>query len=194
MTRQEIEALLPFLANGTLDGEELREVEAAVAGDSVLAQELAALTAMREGMQSELAAGPGELGLARLMRDVEGQPPKVANLPEAPSSWSRVWQAAAVIVFFALAVQSFYLWQSDKSGYQLAGDEAVVSGPVLVVAFDPGATEADIRALLLDLELEIEGGPSALGLYRLAVFNPDALDAVRAALGAATIVESVTDE
>jgi cysteinyl-tRNA synthetase len=42
MDRREIEALLVFLANGTLDGAERAEVEAAVAADPVLPAELEA--------------------------------------------------------------------------------------------------------------------------------------------------------
>ncbi|MEC8196124.1 MAG: hypothetical protein VX228_07375, partial [Pseudomonadota bacterium] len=75
MTRDEISALLPFLANDTLEGAERAEVEAAVAADAALQAELTALQAIRQQMQAdqEAAYSPGEVGLARLMRLVEAE-------------------------------------------------------------------------------------------------------------------------
>ena len=74
LSSDEIEALLPFLANGTLDGDELQEVTAAVAADPQLAFQLAALRGIRDTMQSEgVGSSPGEFGLARLMRDVRSE-------------------------------------------------------------------------------------------------------------------------
>ena len=67
MTRDEIEALLPFLANDTLTGEERQSVEAAVNADPDLLAELAALRAIRQTMQSDMVQSPGDMGLARLM-------------------------------------------------------------------------------------------------------------------------------
>ena len=71
------------------------------------------------------------------------------------------------------------------------------AGPALVVAFAPGATEADLRALLLDLDLVIVDGLSALGLYRLVPASGSAEDlaAAAAALAAAAdLVDSVEPE
>ena len=53
MTRDEIEALLVFLANDTLEGEERAAVEAAVAGDLALQAELEALKSIRSEMQAD---------------------------------------------------------------------------------------------------------------------------------------------
>ena len=73
MTRDEISALLPFLANGTLEGDERAEIEAALAEDAALQAELRALRAIRATMQAEESFSPGEMGLARLMRGVEAE-------------------------------------------------------------------------------------------------------------------------
>ena len=37
----------------------------------------------------------------------------------------------------------------------------------LTVAFQPDATQAEVSNLLIDLELEIVEGPTAIGLYKL---------------------------
>ena len=68
MTTAQIHELLAFRANGTLEGEDLATVEAALAADADLRAELAALTAIRATMQAEEVQSPGDFGLARLMR------------------------------------------------------------------------------------------------------------------------------
>ncbi|MEM8539014.1 MAG: hypothetical protein AAGF56_14280, partial [Pseudomonadota bacterium] len=178
LSRDEIEALLVFLANDTLEGPERDAVEAAVAADPQLAGELDALRAMRAEMQTNDAdlPSPGEIGLARLMRDIDadGQTaapamvtPEPANLPNAP----RFWQIAAVVLFGLFVAQTAFLGFGSGPDVELAsGDDTGVIDTELTlrVAFDGSATEADIRALLLELDLIIVDGPSALGLYSLA--------------------------
>ncbi len=189
--RDELEALLVFLANGTLEGDERRNVEAAVAADPGLQAELEVLKAMRAQMQAEEAAQPpGELGLARLMRDIEAEaaPPQAANSPHAP----RFWKVAAMLVFGLFLAQSAYYGLNRGDDFTLAGGEVIVNTDHAIrVAFGEGATEAQIRALLLELELTIVDGPSALGLYTLAAADEAARDAALIALqNAPQLVES----
>ncbi|MGI3164620.1 zf-HC2 domain-containing protein [Pseudooceanicola sp. 200-1SW] len=186
--RDEIEALLPFYANGTASAEERAAVEAALAEDPRLEIELAALLAIREGMQAEEVQSPGAFGLARLMRDVEdtAQLAPAANSATAPRP--RLWQAVAAVAVVALLGQSLWLGtRGGEAGYGLAGG----GEGGFVVAFDPDAPEGEIRTLLLSLGIEIAGGPSALGLYRLippASENPEALLAL---LRSSDLVEDV---
>lgn len=191
LPRDEIEALLPFLANGTLEGDELREVEAAVADDPDLATQLTALRHIRETMQAQdIGSSPGEFGLARLMRDVgkeQSQPQVTTTSVVRP----RIWQIAAAVLMAVVIGQAVLLTgnQDQGDGYQLAGaDEAA-----LIVAFQPDTTEAALRDVLLDAGVEIVSGPSALGLYGLRLLDGVTLDAAEAALRAAPdIVESVS--
>lgn len=133
-----IEALLPFLANGTLSGDDRAAVEAAVAADPRLAAELAALRAVRAGMRSEpMAAGPGELGLARLLRDTAPPPPM-----GVPRRRLVAWQAAAV-AFLALGLGQAY--------WQVAGpptpSEVRSAAPTLVeTGADPSASVPQAQA------------------------------------------------
>lgn len=196
LSRDEIEALLVFLANDTLEGEERAAVEAAVAADPQLAGELEALKAMRAEMQAEDVTSPGEMGLARLMRDIEAEAtasagPPAANLPTAPS---RLWKIAAVVLFGLVIAQTAYFGYDRGADFELAsGEEAPVGAEyTLRVAFAGDATEADIRALLLDLNLVIVDGPSAIGLYTVAALDEAAREAAETALQArGDIVESV---
>ncbi|MDD8023167.1 MAG: hypothetical protein PHX82_08680 [Paracoccaceae bacterium] len=186
MDRTEIEALLPFYANGTLSGDERDAVAAALAADPALELELAALRAMRQTLQSEAPRSPGEFGLARLMRDVD-QPAQMATVPAAPHR-TRLWQIAAAVAVAAFLGQNLWLAMPRTDGYDLAGEARAT----ITVAFQPGATEADIRALLLGLDLTIVGGPSALGLYELAATGRAVGDADLAALNASPLVETAS--
>ena len=188
LPRDEIEALLVFLANGTLEGDERAAVEAAVAADPALQTELAALKAIRAQMQDEApGASPGEFGLARLMRDVEAEPRQVA----APATPARLWRVAAVAAIALLAVQTVFVWTAPDAVYDLAGGGVEsATGPALTVGFAPEATEGEIRALLLELELTIVDGPSALGLYTLAAPDAAARDAALSRLSGTALVET----
>jgi len=184
MTRDEAEALLVFLANGTLDGDERALVEAAVAADEGLQQDLAALKNIRTQMQSEeLAHTPGEFGLARLMRDVGREP-----AAQAPSR-VRLWQGVAAAALVLAVVQ--FAWMNSSGTIRLAGGRTeIANGPTLQVAFAADATEGAIRQLLLDLNLTIVSGPSALGLYTVVAKDVAARDAAVTLLSQAPIVES----
>ncbi|MCP3969207.1 MAG: hypothetical protein GY717_02570 [Rhodobacteraceae bacterium] len=181
MTREEIGALLPFLANETLTGDERTRVETAVADDPALQQELQALRAIRATMQAEDSYSPAEIGLARLLRDVEKEvPQKRIHRP-----W--VWQSIAAALLVAVVAQTLLTQRTaDPGGYQLAGEDAA-----FVVGFSLDAREGDIRALLLDAGVMIVGGPSALGLYELAPIDGLSADSAGAILAASDLVESI---
>ncbi len=78
------------------------------------------------------------------------------------------WRSLAVAACLALAVISGVTlnnqFGSDGSP-QLASGE---SGTVLQVTFKPQVTEEAIRLLLLESDLTITAGPSALGIYHLS--------------------------
>lgn len=181
--RDDIGALLVFLANGTLAGAEKARVEAAVAADPDLQAELAALQAIRARMQAEdLPQSPGDFGHARLMRDL-GREPRPG----------RLWQGVAAAAVALLVVQTVLVRTGSDVRLADGGVEAQV-GPVMTVAFSGTATEAEIRALLIALDLSIVSGPSALGLYRVAARDEAARTAALAQLTASALVESAEAE
>lgn len=184
--RSDIEALLPFYANGTLSEAERAEVEAALRDDPALELELSSLRAMRDTLQAEETRSPGEFGLARLMRSVEEEGRSRGSGRGLQPA--RLWRIAAVIAIAAFLAQSVFLLDRGGPGYELAGDGA---GAVRVT-FDPGATEAEIRAFLTELELEITGGPSALGLYDIMALDGEVSDEDMMALQASPLIETAT--
>ena len=189
--RTRLEELLPFAVNGTLDEAEQAEIEAALAADDTLAAELAFLRVVRREVRArEVAASPGEFGLARLKRAVAAERDTVTPLRR--TGW---WKAAAVAAVALFTVQTVAILTAPDDVVRLAGggSGAVEAGPALTVAFRPDATEAEIRALLLSAGVGIVEGPSALGLYRVAPLEGTTLDAAEAALAAAaTVVEGGT--
>jgi hypothetical protein len=184
---EDISPLLVFLANATLEGDEKARVEAAVAADPALQDELATLREIRARMQEEaLPQSPGAFGQARLLRDIDRE------TRTSRSGW--LWQGAAAAALVLLVVQTV-VYRMDDDLRLAGGPTELATGPVLTVAFDGAATEAEIRVLLIELDLTIVSGPSAIGLYRLAARDDAARVAALARLTAATgLVESVEAE
>ena len=184
-TGDSVEELLPFYVNGTLSQDEVRSVEAALADRPDLQAEVEALRAMRRTMQSEEIRSPGEFGLARLRRDIRSE--TQAQPQQRGHAW--IWPAAAAVGFALFLGQTFLTLGPGAPSVELAGADAPA---VITAGFVPEATEADIRALLLDLELEIVSGPSALGLYGLqALEGTDIADLVQRLEEADGLVDTV---
>lgn len=160
---------LPFFINGTLEPEAARAVSANLDADPALAQEAQALTNLRTAMQAEdPLASPGEFGLARLMRDI-----KAEDAPQtAPAPRTTLWRAqgfalaAAIAGLAALLLPMLSQTPAPEPVFEQASGAV---GGDLVVSFADSATAAQIADLLLDTGLVIVEGPSALGLYHLAV-------------------------
>jgi hypothetical protein len=183
--QREIEELLPFYLNGSLSGDEHARVEAALKADEGLRQQLEFLSAISGAVRSDdpASAAPGDLGLARLRRDIGRQPGR-----------SALRSVAALAAAFILGIGVMALWPSLDRGpedaiYEQAGGP--VAKGALIVAFRPGATAEQISTLLLSVDGAIVDGPSAIGLYRVDL--PEGADAgtvVGRLLAAGEIVES----
>ena len=163
--RVEIESLLPFFLNGTLDGDEQKRVETALSTNAELRIELEALRQIRANMRAtDSEHSPGEFGLARLMREIdrESRSSSFRSMPGTLLAASIV--AAAVMVVGVLSIS-----RRDVGYQQASGDSRTQQ---FTVAFRPDASEREISELLLNYGLGIVEGPSAVGLYRLD-FGPE---------------------
>lgn len=132
-------------------------------------------------MQAEEAYSPGDMGLSRLMRDVEAEVP--TPVVRRPVLWQGI---AAALLAVVVGQAVFQPRGTEPGGFELAGGDAAMT-----IAIRPDTTEAALRSLLLDAGVEIVGGPSALGLYELAPLEGVTVDEARAILGASEIVESL---
>ncbi|HSJ96287.1 MAG TPA: hypothetical protein VLC53_04405 [Myxococcota bacterium] len=184
--RREHEEALPFLVNGTLPAEEREALERALAEDPSLAGEQAFLAEIRAAIREDAGAhDPGEWPLRRALRTIERERGERRRVHP-------VWRALAVAASLAVLVQAGVLVRqtlgpgpvTQPLGEGRAGDRAV-----LQIAFAPGVSEAAVRELLAESGATIVAGPSAAGLYRVALRDVAADDEagaerVRAALAA----------
>jgi len=184
--RRDIEMLLPFYVNGSLDDAERARVDAAREADDGIDREIAFLEALRtgiraaEGETANQTNSPGEFGLKRLERDrrAVAQPGQTAPLPGEtvpmrPGLIQRgAWRPMALAASLALVIGfgAANLIAPGGDTYQAAGDGAVsLAGPVIQISFVPTTSERAIRAVLRQNKLSIISGPSALGIYRVAI-------------------------
>lgn len=184
-----LDELLPWYVNSTLDRRERESVEAYLERCPAARAEVETLRAMRQNMkETSFPEPPGELGLARLKRDVR----TVSSQSQARRAVSPIWKVAAIAACLLVVVQGGVLvdlW--------FGGDLTTASGPgpgdaVIQVTFVPTAKENDIRSALSAAKVTIVSGPSALGVYRLALVRQtddaksrnDAIAAAMAALAA----------
>ena len=195
----ETTAALVSYAAGTATESERKEVEAMTKNDPDTAARLALATASRDALAEADAAerddwSPGELGFRRLLRDIEREEAK------ARVSWTEsvvVWRGVAAAAVVALGVVS--LWRID--GGPLGGDGGYApvtvgaeAGALAQITFSPSATEAEIRALLVETRAILVDGPSALGVYRVRFETSEERDAGVTRMKTAVVVESVSAE
>ncbi|HQU68613.1 MAG TPA: hypothetical protein PLI43_10490 [Albidovulum sp.] len=181
--RNEISELLPFYLNGSLSVEEKAKVEQALSTDAGLEEELRLLDRIRSSVQEELPGNsPGDLGLARLGRDLaQGAPTQRPSLAALAAAF-----ALGAILSGVIAVQAM---RAPDDTYRQAG--AAPADESLLVAFRADATAGAISDLLVAGNYVIVDGPSALGLYHVA--PPEGVDpaaAVAELAAAGAIVES----
>lgn len=187
--RPEIEKLLPFWVNGTLSDAERDLVESGLEADSDLRKEVEFLKAIRDAVRSQDSErSPGELGLARLRRDIE----RDRHRDPAPrqSKYQYVVLAASAVLALVSGI-AFYLSRYDEPIFIQASGE----GPdaVLTVAFQAEATVEQISRILLEHDLIVVDGPSALQLYKIRAGDGEDLQAVAAELRQMTSIVSFVE-
>jgi hypothetical protein len=215
---ERVRDLLPWYAMGALPPADREFIAQWLAHSGAqhpdILAELAWLRRTGTQLQAEAAvpAGLAEQGLEALMQrvraDQAGRSLPAAVAPAAPSWVQQLRDAlqsllgtpvrlalASVVLAQAVAIGLLLQRQAAAPGELESlggGAGATMAQEVrLTVAFAPGATEAGMRDVLLQAQARIVAGPSALGLYTLAVPAARAqasLDVLRAATG---VVESV---
>lgn len=184
MSNDDISHLLPFWVNGSLTEPEARAVRQALGESHALRQEEHSLRALQSRIKAEEGPlSPGAFGLARLNRALDAE--RTSKAPAA-GMWPVARLAAAFVSGIAIGV---FLLKSpapeprERDLYQQASGQ--MGAGQLTVAFERTATQAEIEALLVQYDLRIVDGPSALGFYQLRVADEDILMQALAALRAA---------
>lgn len=189
VTREEIEALLPWYAAGTTSAEETALVEAALQSDPELRKSLAVV---REDMDATILSNdalpaPSARVFERLAAGMEAHPRRmrvstggiIGWLGErlaalAPRQLAYAGIAAAVVVLAQAAIVGGLVLQNTDGTFQTAshGDQATRTAPggtVVLISFVPTASVDDITRVLQRHHARIVSGPMPGGLYRVEV-------------------------
>jgi anti-sigma factor RsiW len=177
---QEIEALLPWHATGTLSERDAQRVEEALAEDRELArryalvrEELAATVRLNDAL-----GAPPAGAMERLMLRIEAESPtgrsrqtlggladwlaaQVGRLSPRALAFS-IGAAVAVIVVQAGLLATFSITRYDASGFQTA---SMPRSGEIGIGFVPVANAADITKFLDTYHLTIVEGPRPGGLF-----------------------------
>lgn len=175
--RDELEALLPFYLNGTLDGADLAAVEDWLANDPAAASALEAAEAEFSGTSAaNEAIRPPADALSRFSKalDAEAGPRRVAGPSLLSRLWAGFWAIPARVAWaVAAAAVALILVQTvmepgGREPVQVAGTEEN-DLPFALVTFKPDARLADVTVFLSAEGANIISGPAAGGVFKIGV-------------------------
>jgi hypothetical protein len=185
--RDEIEALLPWHAAGTLSRRDAQRVEEALARDPELARRYALV---REELGetihlNETLGAPSARALENLFAKIDAEPERqlapslnlgsrigefLASLSPRTLAWSAT-AAALAIVLQAGFLADIMLKETKTTGYETASAPSTDPGvgAFTLIRFAPQASSDDITKFLEANKLSIAAGPMAGGLYKVRV-------------------------
>jgi anti-sigma factor RsiW len=182
----EIEAMLPWFAAGTLSRKDAARVEAALKSDAALAQRF---EMVREELGetirlNEDLGAPSSRALKTLFQKIDAEAPRqsavsfnlVGRISEFVASLSpRTLAYAGAVAVLAILLQAGVITSlvSDRGGeanYRTVSVEPgqKEQGAFALIRFAPNATAADITKFLEDNKAVVVDGPKA-GVYRVRV-------------------------
>lgn len=195
--KERFEELLPWYANGTLQGEDLAFVEAYLEQHPEARAELDWYRSLQQRVLENAPAVPTTIGLARAMRLIQGDRPTWSERIAAFFGNLGVRPAYAMAALAVVVVQGGVivnlLGQAHENADEIRAIRAsrVEEGPMLKVSFAPDAKESDIRMLIAQVRGELAGGPGQLGDYYLRVPAGTEAQALKR-VQAATIVQAAS--
>ncbi len=182
-----IQELLPWYANDTLTPDERLTIERHIEQCPTCRRELEQCRALatRIRQPSEVAWRLPASHFDRLMADIDRLTPLPVQARIAPTGWQRILEGLQatpapvrwILAFQSLAVIGLLLallpaTRLNDPGYEtLSANEAppATREPRLRVAFAEPMTVGELRTLLRDISGQIVAGPTALGIYTIAV-------------------------
>ena len=184
--RQEIEALLPWHAAGTLSRRDAQRVEEALARDPELARRYALVRdELGETIHlNETLGAPSARALEKLFVKIDAEPARrqaSLNLGSRISEFfasltPRTLALASGAAVLAILVQAGFiagvmLNETKTSGYQTASAPATAAdaGTFALIRFAPQASADEVAKFLESNKLSIASGPTAGGLYKVRV-------------------------
>jgi hypothetical protein len=187
--RQDIEALLPWHAAGTLSRRDTERVEAALANDNDLRKQY---QLVREELGetirlNESLGAPSARAMERLFQKIEIEAPRKhktsvglrARLTEFMAGFSaRKLAFAASAAAVVIVAQGAVLTTFAVKDYGAQGDAMELSSfrdvesSLAMIRFAPSATAGDINTFLNAHKAAIIEGPKAGGMYRVRLAVP----------------------
>jgi len=195
------DVLLPWLVNGTLEGDERSFVEQHVAACPRCQREVDWLREFHSACAAGEKAPGAAAGLASLRRKLDARVDNRGIVERFRAlTWGRGWTRWVIAAEFAvIALLGAVLWQGieQPSLYRTlgAGNSAMTTG-ALVVVFDPATPEGDLRRILRDVDARLVDGPTQANAYVLDVPPSHREQAVRALKSnpAVVLVESLASK
>ncbi len=176
MNNEELDKLLPWYANNTLDDDEKRAVEAYLEQSESARDELALIRNMAQQIKAEPASEVSELAWRRLKKQIDADQAKPNELSTTIKTSMPSWAASlGVAAMLVIALQLTFVFQPTQDGAMntelLSSMPAAISEPhwLLQVAFEPTANWSQITATLEAVNGVIIDGPSSIGLVRVAI-------------------------
>ena len=170
------EVLLPWFVNGTLEGDELAFVEQHVAACPRCQREVEWLRELHAACVAGESMPETAQGFRRLRQQLDTRSPR-RGTPARPNHrgtgsgpWSR-WVIAAQLVLILGLGSLLFVGEQNSAVYRTLGAQSA-SSPVtgtLVVVFDSGTTEADLRRILRGAGARVVDGPTQSNAYVLDV-------------------------
>ncbi len=175
----EAEELLPWYVTGQLDATERERVEAHLAACSNCRDEL---LLERRRTQALRAFSPQVESGWRRVRERIAQPPRheVRRGRSIRQTAEQIWTALtrpAVVAFatgqivLLVFAAGILLWLS-RPAYQALGSAGAPASANLIVMFQTGASERDVREALRTAGASMVGGPTPAGAYLIHVDKP----------------------
>jgi hypothetical protein len=181
----EIEALLPWHANGTLSLREARRVEAELMRDPALARQYAVIQDERAETihLNESLGAPSSRPMQALFAAIDAEPARSSQV--TPSFTARIVQmfaslsprtlaysaaVGAVLVLLQAGVIGTFMVKGEGGNYRTASvqDARTQAGVIVLVRFVPEARMSEISTLLGTYHASIVDGPKA-GLFRVQI-------------------------
>ena len=174
----ELEALLPWLANGTLKGDERLRLEAHVGECTDCAAALDQWRTLGAVVRSDAPMRPADAaqGFAALQREIL-RPPSEPRRRPLPWIAVAAAQAAALIAIVVLWLHP----DSPPSPFRTLSDapstaEISVDAATHRLVFAEGVLESEARALLRELGASIVEGPSTMGAYGIRIADESGIE------------------
>ena len=163
-THQEVQELLPWFVNGTLNERDQSMVNEHLQGCNECSRDVGVLIETSKVFQTTSGPSAESIDQARtaFLQQLDDSIERKAY--RSTRRWAIPVAMAACLLIAALFIGP--LSQRDES-FRTLGNTVPSNGPVIQLVFQPDTPEKSIRSLVLGDQGHIISGPTAQGVYRL---------------------------